>query len=235
MRLVPVKSSSTLDGAISAIRGYILGNHMQPGEVLPGEFRLSEELGISRNIIREAMQHYRTLGIIVSKPKVGATICRLLPEDPYENYLPFLAAESAKILPEIAEVRYSLETGAAGLMVQHASEDDLCHLQEILAKFKTESDYDGMRALDIDFHRALLESTHNSILTGLIPLLVNFFSEMFPNRGKEIHFDASAVERVSREHGAIVAALLARDEEALRQELSRHIGFYIKRATQKKD
>ena len=58
---------------------------------------------------------------------------------------------------------------------------------------------------------------------------------MFLNQGKEIHFDASMVERVSREHDAIVAALLARDEDALRQELSRHIGFYIKLATPKKD
>ena len=235
MRLEPVKSYSALDGAISAIGGYILDNRLQPGDVLPGEFRLSEELGISRNIIREAMQHYRTLGIIVSKPKVGATICRLLPEDPYGNYLPFLAAEPAKVLPEVAEVRYSLETGAAGFMVRHADRSDIDKLEEILVKFKTESDLVRMRELDIDFHRTLLESTHNSILIGLIPLVVNFFSEMFPSQGKEIHFDDSSVQRVSLEHSAIVAALLARDEETLRQELSRPIGFYIKRTTPKKD
>ncbi|MEI3006272.1 MAG: hypothetical protein V8T87_16965 [Victivallales bacterium] len=44
---------------------------------------MRRNLGISRNILREAIRHYRTLGIIDSKPKLGAAIARLVPDNPY--------------------------------------------------------------------------------------------------------------------------------------------------------
>ena len=90
--LQPIKCKNTVETAIESIGTYIAYN-LHPGDVLPIERDLSTQLQISRNITREALQYFRTLGIIDSKPKVGAVdartalpggmfmkvICRLFP------------------------------------------------------------------------------------------------------------------------------------------------------------
>ena len=86
----PVRRKNTVDIAIDNIGEYII-NHLQVGDALPGEREIAEKLQISRNITREALQHYRTLGIIESKPKVGAVVARLTPVKAYDGYLPFIS------------------------------------------------------------------------------------------------------------------------------------------------
>ena len=128
--ITPIKPKSTLDCAIDAIRAYILDNRLQPGDVLPTETVLAQKLGISRNILREAMRHYRTLGIIDSKPKLGAAIARLVPDNPYAGYLPFFAA-GGNSLRELFEIRSSLEAGAAPFLVRSVTPEGLALLRKI--------------------------------------------------------------------------------------------------------
>lgn len=90
--ITPIKPKSTPDCAIDAIRAYILDNRLQPGDVLPTETVLAQKLGISRNILREAMnditarsesstrsrnsvRRLRALSPIIRMP----VICRFLP------------------------------------------------------------------------------------------------------------------------------------------------------------
>ncbi|MBR6586706.1 MAG: FadR family transcriptional regulator, partial [Kiritimatiellae bacterium] len=91
-----------------SIGAYIATLH--EGDVLPGERELAGKLQISRNITREALQHFRTLGIIASKPKIGSVVVKLLPANPYAGYMPFIAA-SRHSLKELLELRFILESG----------------------------------------------------------------------------------------------------------------------------
>lgn len=225
MEWTPIKRQSTLDGAITAIRGYIIDNQLPVGAALPTEMRLADELGISRNILREALQHYRTLGIIESRPKVGASIARLLPDNPYENYLPFIAAHKSSMLPKLAEARFCLETGAARVMAARATPDDIAEIVRAHQEFAHSDSYESMRKFDIAFHSALLRSTHNALLEGMIPLLVDFFGELRPLR--EASPTAEETRRICRDHDRILNALRQRDGILLQQELERHIGLYL--------
>ena len=58
--LRPVKCKNTVEIAIENIGKYIAEN-LHVGDVLPSESELAEQLCISRNITREALQHFRTL------------------------------------------------------------------------------------------------------------------------------------------------------------------------------
>ena len=73
-----IKKLSTFEAAVTAIGEYIIGRGLQPGDVLPPEPSLASSLGISRNILREALRHYRTLGLIESKPKVGTILMQVI-------------------------------------------------------------------------------------------------------------------------------------------------------------
>ena len=131
MQLVSVKKQNTFDATVSMIGRYIVENKLGEGARLPPETELAGRLGVSRNILREAMQHYRTLGIITSAPKMGASVAKLLPENPYGNYLPFLEASRDAVLPELIQMRYAVETGAGRFMTAGATPERLARLEAL--------------------------------------------------------------------------------------------------------
>ncbi|RLC69371.1 MAG: transcriptional regulator LldR, partial [Chloroflexi bacterium] len=57
----PLNKISLTEQAAEAIKRWILTNHFQVGERLPAERQLCETLGISRNVLREA------LGVLVGQ------------------------------------------------------------------------------------------------------------------------------------------------------------------------
>ena len=203
--ITPIKPKSTLDCAIDAIRAYILDNRLQPGDVLPTETVLAQKLGISRNILREAMRHYRTLGIIDSKPKLGAAIARLVPDNPYAGYLPFFAA-GGNSLRELFEIRSSLEAGAAPFLVRSVTPEGLALLRKIHRQMEVEDHEENFSALDRQFHTELLRMMRNRILDGLLPFIIDFFNELRKQKKLRLWKMTPYRETLS-EHRAILDAL----------------------------
>lgn len=223
--LEPVKYKNTVDTAIEHIGNYIAKN-MKEGDVLPSERDLAEQLQISRNITREALQHFRTLGIIESKPKVGAVIARLLPADVYANYKPFLA-----IMPhtfqDLAHLRLTLELGCAEKAVENVTEKDLeelmilCEKIRSLAKSSRKEDKSTLNEMDMEFHTKIMKLSGNTLIDSLIPLVVEFFEKQFQSKplcrrdcGYEEHFE-------------MVYALKDKDINKLSALIRSHITSYI--------
>ena len=222
MQIGSVKKQTACDAAVAMIGRYIRENKLEEGMRLPPETELAEQLGVSRNILREALQHYRTLGIITSAPKTGATVARLLPENPYGNYLPFLESAQEAVLPELAELRYAIETGAARFMIAGATPERLARLEKLAAELDRTVVNDRRIELDSEFHAELLRLPGNSLFDGLIPLVVDFFRKLRPEPRTEL-----SRERAGREHRAILATLRTGDAAKLQQLLGSHIEHYL--------
>ena len=224
MKISPIKRLSTLDGTIAAIRSYILENHLKVGDPLPPEITFAKELGVSRNIMREAMRHYRTLGIIKSRTKTGSEIASLIPEDPYAGYLPFIAA-APEMLDKLAEVRRGLELGFVEAMVEHATAEQLDELEKLAKKLREFPDQgsDDYFETDIAFHTLLLRTAANPVLDGLLPFVITFFSE---RRLRGWTIDASKYPP-DIFHLRIAEALKNRDAAELRELLTVHSRAYV--------
>ncbi len=213
--LEKLRSENTLSAAVRAIGEYLTGSGLVPGDKLPTEEALTRKLGVSRTILREALRHYRTLGIISSRPRVGMTVERLLPDDPYREYLPFIAA-SPGALDEVAELRLCLEGGAAELILARATAGDFAELRRIVDRMRVAPARELDR-LDIDFHSHLLRITGNRMIGTLIPLLIEFF------RIQKSTPPATERERNADRHLRLVEALEAGDAAQFRKLVSRHI------------
>lgn len=59
-----------------ALLAYIEENEYRPGDRLPGEYRLADEIGISRNTLREAMAELRNIGLVDRRHGVGTFVTR---------------------------------------------------------------------------------------------------------------------------------------------------------------
>lgn len=218
MTLGKLQTESTLDAAIKAIGTYLTDNQIHVGDRLPTELEISQRLGISRTILREALRHYRTLGIISSRPRVGMIVERMMPDDPYKGYLPFISATHGA-LTEVAELRRCLESGAAELICTRATAKDFAELRQI-SENMAQARQPELDMLDTEFHSRLLMITGNRMIKSLIPLLVKFF---------QLQTSSTLAQKTPQEntvvHLNLVAAMEKRDPDEFRKQIVRHIAL----------
>jgi DNA-binding FadR family transcriptional regulator len=220
-----IRRRTTHDAAIDAIRDYIIKNRLKVGASLPTEHELCAFLGVSRNILREAMRHFRTLGIITSKAKTGAVIARLMPENPFEGYMPFIAAQG-KCQSELVEARQVIEVGAVPFILSNKTEKDVKELRQLAGEMRLKSGAAECAAPDILFHSKLIRMTGNRILESIIPLIVNFFEQnktRMAARKKKTKIPAM----IADEHLAIADAVGSGDAERLKLLIIDHYDNYL--------
>jgi DNA-binding GntR family transcriptional regulator len=82
-RVERIHSPSLVDLAVASIRQMILSQQLQPGERLIEE-RLTEELGISRPPLREALRLLQQQGLVETLPRRGTRVMTLTDQDVYE-------------------------------------------------------------------------------------------------------------------------------------------------------
>lgn len=214
--ITKIEKKTTHAYVVKALQEYIIDNKLMPGDRLPTEHALSEGLGISRNIVREGMQYFRSLGIIESRPRVGAVINRLMPKDPFAGYLPFLAADP-KSLSEIIEMRMALECGSAALMCMHCKAEDIVYLEGLLSQLK---EIGSHVEADVAFHSRLLELTNNRLIKSMTTLTVDFLTEQ---SDKETCVSA---EQITKDHQRIIDALKDKNVENLIGAFRQHYTTY---------
>lgn len=230
--LEPIKIKSTVEAAIESIGNFIA--ELAEGETLPGERELAEQLKISRNIAREALQHFRTLGIIESKPKIGAVVQKLLPVNPYAGYMPFIVSAQHS-LQELAELRLILESGCCKGAVENAADEDLAQLYELADEINRLKDTAvsseercRLNNLDIEFHSAFIRLSRNSLLNSLIPLVIDFFSKHYLHNEDNIKRLAGYSD-----HFDMIDALKNKDAAKLQQIVNSHIEVYCAKVDKK--
>lgn len=228
--LRPVKCKNTVETAIENIGDYIARN-LNVGDILPSERDLAEQLCISRNITREALQHFRTLGILESKPKKGAVVARLSPGNIYEGFFPFIPSTEHSF-QDLVHLRLMLELGCAERAVNNITPENLDELYCLCEKCQvsTQGWQDGDASLrdemfktDMEFHTKLIKFSGNALMESLIPLVVEFFSKQYlrsitsTNKGNVIGVE---------EHFRITDALKSRNQEELSSLIRSHINRY---------
>ena len=73
-KLQNLKSQKLYIRVYDEIRNYIYKNNLKAGDKLPTEMEMCEMLGVSRNVLREAIKSLEITGIVSSKPGVGIII-----------------------------------------------------------------------------------------------------------------------------------------------------------------
>ncbi|HEY5701721.1 MAG TPA: GntR family transcriptional regulator, partial [Gammaproteobacteria bacterium] len=167
--------------------------------------QLSEELGVSRTPIREALCRLENEGFVNTIPRRGA----------------FIARKSKKEIVEMITVWAALESMAARLITERASDRQIAGLREMFATFtddKVEAHIDEYSETNISFHQALFRLSQNDLLMHMVD---NLFLHMRSIRMRTI----SENDRASRsiiDHVHIIEALEARDADLAERLTKEH-------------
>lgn len=176
------------------LREYLKKKAFKPGDALPTEMELSEALGVSRNVLREALSRLRMLGMIETRKKRGMVLASPDILGSFERVLdPAIIDENT--LRDIFEIRLTLEMGLADLLYLRKTKKDVEELEKIaLTHSVTEGPETFRIKNEIAFHGKIYQMTGNETLKRFQSLLLPTFGylvslEKVPIIGKVTHID----------------------------------------------
>lgn len=190
--LARISTKTMADVVEVSLREYLKKKSFKPGDSLPKELELAEALGVSRNVVREALSRLRMLGMIETRKKRGMVLARPDILGAFEKVLDPLIIDS-ETLQNIFELRLVLEMGLADLLYLKKSEKDIADL-EAIAKKENIDDKSFRIKNEIAFHGKLYDITGNDTLKRFQIMLLPIFDyvitlEEKPTRGKVTHQD----------------------------------------------
>jgi GntR family transcriptional repressor for pyruvate dehydrogenase complex len=186
------------------LREYLKEQSFRPGDPLPKEVDLAESLGVSRNVVREALSRLRMLGMVETKKKRGMVLASPDILSSFERVLdPSIIGENT--LKDIFELRLVLEMGLAELIYTRKTAGDVAELKEIALR-QMDGKKDNFRIKnEIEFHGKLYEMSGNDTLKRFQNMLLPIFDYVVKTEpqfisGKISHLDlANILEKGTKE------------------------------------
>ncbi|GGR71559.1 GntR family transcriptional regulator [Streptomyces eurythermus] len=199
------------DRAIERIRELIRTGVLPPGSKLPPEPDLAAQLGLSRNLAREAVKALAVARVLEVRRGDGTYVTSLQPSLLLEGLggaVELLQGDAAA-LRDLMEVRRLLEPVATALAATRISDDQLAEVEGHLdAMRQARDDIERLTAHDAAFHRAVISATGNETL---LTILEGISGRTLRARIWRGLVDDQAAARTLAEHEAIFRALSARD------------------------
>ncbi|MDQ2782033.1 GntR family transcriptional regulator [Lapillicoccus sp.] len=214
-------------GAASAaqesIKEYLLEHRLRPGDPLPSESVLCEQLGVSRSSVREAIRTLSALDIVEVRHGTG-TFVGNLSLDPLVNGLAFRGVltpgEDYEALREVVEIRTALDLGVAEPLVAAVQGTVTAGLHELVAQMvKLSERGEAFTAQDRAFHVALLAKLPNRLLGQMVEALWEVHTRVLPRLG--VPTPADIVETAAA-HGDMLRAAERGDLGGYRTAVIRH-------------
>ncbi len=218
MPIQTISSSRLYRQIADQLAELIRTGEFKPGDRLPSERDLSQQLGVSRASVREALIALEIDGLIDVKVGLGVFV----------SATPFAPGEVMALTEpgpfEVLEARQLIEGETAGLAATHASSADLAAIRATVSMMADEvkSTGAGLNA-DALFHLRIAEASGNGALVHMVKQLWNFrYSAMF--RKLDEHFDTPARHAAAiQEHLKLVEAIERHDAAQARAAIRAHL------------
>jgi DNA-binding GntR family transcriptional regulator len=195
--VAPIESPASFKNkAYAALKDAIVSMdvYRSRADIRLDERRLARDFGISRTPVREAMAQLEREGFVRAVPRRGIFVVRKTKTEVIEMITAWAALESM----------------AARLITENASNEDIAALRRMFTNFENgalRAHLDEYSEANIEFHQAIIRMSGNGVL---IDLAENLFTHMRMIRRKTIG-EKDRADRSIRDHLHIIEALEARD------------------------
>ncbi|MCH2076098.1 MAG: FCD domain-containing protein [Rhodobacteraceae bacterium] len=205
----------------------ILRGILRPGEKLPSERDLAERLGVSRPSLRDALAQLQKDGLVETRASAGVFVADVL-GSAFSPALIRLFERHDEAVFDYLNFRRDLEGLAAERAARLASATDLAVIAAVMEKMedahqKRSGELEA--ALDADFHLAIIEASHNTVMLHMMRSMLTLLREgVFYNR-KIMFQQRTTRENLLAQHRAINEALQARDPAGARRAVEDHLSY----------
>lgn len=197
---------------------------LKPGDPLPPERQLAEQLKVGRPAVREAVRALQMLNIVEVRQGKGTFVSSLEPSNLVEPFtLMFSVVEHSMV--ELFEARKILESGLAALAAERITAEQLVDLHRCIEEAHGAKD-DPARflELDVELHSRIVEAAGNQVLQNIMLSLADVL-----RTSRELTVTLPIIrEHALAEHEQIVEALEARDAVRASAIMSDHLDFVLR-------
>ena len=184
------------------LRQRIFNRELAPGSWID-EMKLAEEYGISRTPLREALKVLAAEGLVTMKVRRGAYVTEV----------------SEKDLSDVYHLLSLLESDAAGVVAERATDAQIAELQTLHKQLEAAANNrEKFFAINERFHMRLLEIAGNRWRDQMV---ADLRKVMKLNRHNSL-LKSGRVKESMLEHRAIVEALVRRDGKAAVKKMQEH-------------
>jgi DNA-binding GntR family transcriptional regulator len=202
---MPLNHATLAEQVYQRLRDDILSNAYPPDAALP-EKTLAEQLSVSRVPVREALRRLASEGLVTLRPRHGAVVKSLSPQE-------FLDAYRVREALEELAIRLALPN------LTQADMDELATLQANMRAFAATGDAEGFFTANRAFHALFIERSENNYLKNIYyPLMDQMRRHISSSLGLR-----GGLERSIDEHQAILDAVRAGDAAEAGRLLREHI------------
>ena len=213
------------DRAADQLLEMVVSGGLEPGERLPPERELCERLGVSRTVVREALNLLEARGLISIEHGRGAVVSGGN-TDAVRDALEVVLRVRPKVLWELLEMRAILEVGISGLAAERATEEDTDAMRAELERMAALIDApEGYVDADVEFHALLARAARNGVLLTMLEPIVDLLRAS--RRVSASRRPGSAL-RALGEHEKILRRVEAGDAEGARREMRAHLANTVK-------
>lgn len=217
--LTPVTRTTLTADIYRKLVSHIIRGVWRPGDRIPAERQLGQSLGVGRASLREALKALEIMGMIETRLGDGTYVCQRS-EFLSRPLLWAITSSSETEVHELVEARKLIETELAGLAADRVTPEDLKQIGAQLDRM--ERSVNGLGEFlqaDIEFHLAVGQAAHNSILMNALHLIRNLLQEWIGSTLQEEGIAQIALEQ----HKAIFLAVAKKNGAAARAAMSGHL------------
>lgn len=191
-----------------------------PNRKLPTEKQLSEEFGVSRPVLRSAIEQLRNEGLVYSRQGAGTYV-----RPQAVSSLGFQRVETIADIQRCYEFRLTIESDAASLAAVRRNNQTLAEMESALDLLSAATGSLTHREdADFAFHLAVIRASNNQYYEAAMRALHEHINVGMRLHGQSLMNDgARGLQNVLEEHRVIFSAINERQPEIAQSAMRRHI------------
>lgn len=201
----------------SVMRSAIAAGQYKRFERLPASRQLSENLGVARNTLREALYQLEREGLLETRAGSGTYVL-----DSSDQDVPVAVGGATPL--ELIDARFALEPHICRLCVLHGRREDIEALEELCDRMEAaKTDATAFSEADTEFHKTLVKTTRNTLLIWLISQITTVRSLEEWTRMRHVTLDQAIISQYNDQHRDILNAIRAREPERAAGKMKEHL------------
>ena len=223
----PIVHLRTAEAVVERFQTLILDGVLRPGDRLPAERQLADDLDVSRPILRDALAALESDGLIVARRGEGTFIADLM-GDVFSEPIARLMRSSTHGLGDYLEFRQLLEADMAAMAAERATASDRAMLESLANAMQdahTKGDAALEARLDVELHTLIVEAAHNLVFLHVLRACYRLLEDdVFSNR-KRLYAQPGERKALLNQHLTLIDAILTGDQDAARTAAADHIAY----------
>lgn len=220
-----VKQERLSDVIVRQLESLILEGVLQPGERLPPERELAQQLDVSRPSVREALQRLEASGLVETRHG-GGTFVRDAFGESITDPLADLFQRHPEAVMDFVEFRHTLDGIVAYYAALRGTDEDrelLTQRFRAIEAAHSKDDFAEEAERDAEFHVAIAEASHNIVLLHVVRNLLEMLRRDIVFNRTLLYSRRDARDRLLEQHRAIYECLMNRDAEGARTAAQTHM------------